>query len=367
MYSLFPLFKASPKLQHLEIWSCDSIGVIVKEDEDGNHTSSSSDHHQVPVVFASLKSVKLSYLRNLEGFFLGTNNFRWPVLDDVVILKCPKIRMFTKGHSDTPLLKYVTSHIGEHSVECGQIDNLFHHHPTTTTTTGAFLQQEEEVPYDPSLDGSTTSLLPISPRRMPWFYNHLIKVYVTSRRNQRFIIGNNELQHMLKIEKLKIAFCSRVKEIFETLEMDYGLNQSTHSVLEVRKMDFRHLKHIKCLWKSKQWALLKFPNLTRLSIDNCHYLKHVFTISMVGSLLQLQELHISGCLRMEVIVVEDEKEDENEKEQNDNIKEDEDDDERRGNKDDGKDKEDDDDKRENKSQGLLLRDGDYSFAIVRYP
>nr|XP_043618921.1 uncharacterized protein LOC122590817 [Erigeron canadensis] len=241
----FSTLQSLTKLQHLEIRSCPGIRVIVKEkeEEDGNHTtsssSSSSDHHQVPVVFASLKFVKLSNLRNLEGFFLGTNNFRWPVLDSVEIKECPKMRMFTKGDSETPMLKYVVSDMGEHSVECGKINNLFHH-PPPPTTTAAFLQQQQEeveqkVPYDPSLDGSTTSLPPISPRtRMPWFYNHLITVHVRDRwvGNPRFIIRHNELQHLQKIENINISWCSAVKGIFETFEMSSGLNQQTHSVLE---------------------------------------------------------------------------------------------------------------------------------------
>nr|XP_043622427.1 uncharacterized protein LOC122594016 isoform X2 [Erigeron canadensis] len=272
------------------------------------------------------------------------------------------MRMFTEGHSNTPMLKYVESDMGEHSVECGKINNLFHPPPTTTA---AFLQQQqqEKVPYDPSLDGSTTSLPPISPRtRMPWFYNHLIKADVRDRwvGNPRFIIRHNELQHLQKIEKMKISWCSAVKEIFETFEMSSGLNQQTHSVLEVREMEFSRLSDIKCLWKSKQWTVLKFPNLTRLSIVGCYKLKHVFTISMVGSLLQLQELVISYCGEMEIIVVEDEKEDEDENdeedEQNNDRKEDEDDDGRRLNGDHKKDeREHDDDRRENEVEFPCLR------------
>ncbi|KAJ0844497.1 putative leucine-rich repeat domain superfamily [Helianthus annuus] len=54
--------------------------------------------------------------------------------------------------------------------------------------------------------------------------------------------------------------------------------------------------------------VLEFPNLTTLSIFNCWNLEHVFTCSMVGSLVQLQELHISWCNKMEVIVKEEEEE-----------------------------------------------------------
>nr|XP_043618905.1 uncharacterized protein LOC122590801 [Erigeron canadensis] len=319
----FSTLQSLTKLQHLEIRGCDGIRVIVQEEEeDGNHTTSSSDDQVV--VFPCLKRVELYHLPNLEGFFLGRNNFRWPVLDTVWIRDCLKMRMFTKGHSDSPMLKSIRSDMGEHSAEYG-----LNHHPTA-----AALQEEEEVP-NPSLDGSTSSsVLPISERRMPWFYNNLITVDVRDRLNQRFVIRHNELQHLQKIEKIKISQCSGERGIFETFDMDDSLNQ-THSVLEVREMEFEGLFDSRCLWKSKQWTVLKFPNLTTLSLDRCFNLRYVFTISMVDSLLRLQELAIIHCPGMQIILADVEKD---EVEQIDNGKEHEDEDQRRVDEDYGKEK-----------------------------
>ncbi|MFS7950354.1 putative leucine-rich repeat domain superfamily [Helianthus anomalus] len=61
--------------------------------------------------------------------------------------------------------------------------------------------------------------------------------------------------------------------------------------------------------------VLEFPNLTIVHIHGCYNLEHVFTCSMVGSLVQLQDLSISWCENLEVIVKEEgEKEEEEEEE-----------------------------------------------------
>ncbi|GKF23334.1 NB-ARC domains-containing protein, partial [Tanacetum coccineum] len=79
-------------------------------------------------------------------------------------------------------------------------------------------------------------------------------------------------------------------------------SQAVAEIPNLRQVVLNLLPSLKYIWKSKQGTVLKFPNLTRLSIDGCDSLEYVFTCSMVGSLLQLQELHIKWCESMKVIV-----------------------------------------------------------------
>nr|GEY21067.1 hypothetical protein [Tanacetum cinerariifolium] len=98
------------QLIELTIEKCNAMRVIVKE--DGQHTSKT-------VLFSHLKSLTLTDLPNVEGFFLGMNEFRWSILDDVKIYGCPKMITFTSGRSMTPKLFYIHTGIGKHSLECG--------------------------------------------------------------------------------------------------------------------------------------------------------------------------------------------------------------------------------------------------------
>ncbi|KAL7615304.1 hypothetical protein Lser_V15G04811 [Lactuca serriola] len=99
---------------------------------------------------------------------------------------------------------------------------------------------------------------------------------------------------------------SKIEEVFEVAE---GTNEDvdieTQSVVAFQKLKevtLGRLNNLKHMWKSNRWIVLNFPNLTKVSIESCKLLGHVFSSCMVGSLLQLQELQISKCESMDVIV-----------------------------------------------------------------
>ncbi|KAD7478942.1 hypothetical protein E3N88_02078 [Mikania micrantha] len=78
-------------------------------------------------------------------------------------------------------------------------------------------------------------------------------------------------------------------------------------VPQLQKLEKIHLKSCGTLKESnRSMVLLEFPNLTTLSIEGCDNLEYVFTCSMVDSLVQLKDLHISFYGKIEVIVKEQE-------------------------------------------------------------
>ena len=97
------------QLKELYVTECKALQVIVKED---GSTSNS-------IVFPRLKSLTLTHLPNLKGFFLGMNEFRWPLLEKVMIYGCPQMVIFTSGHSMAPQLNNIHTVLGKHSLECG--------------------------------------------------------------------------------------------------------------------------------------------------------------------------------------------------------------------------------------------------------
>ncbi|MFS7899998.1 putative leucine-rich repeat domain superfamily [Helianthus anomalus] len=105
----FSTLESLIQLEELRIDNCEGMKVIVKE-ENGDQRKA--------VVFPHLKFLELDHLPNLEGFFLGMNEFQWPLLEEVSIRKCPRMMMFTCGRSTTPELKYIHTNLGKHSIEC---------------------------------------------------------------------------------------------------------------------------------------------------------------------------------------------------------------------------------------------------------
>ena len=117
----FSTLESLIQLQNLYIYDCKAMKVIVKEEHGDEATMTSAAKI---VVFPCLKFIRLIDLPNLMGFFLGTNEFHYPSLDDVGIYSCPHMTVFTSGHLKAPKLKYIHTSLGKHSLECGGINNF---------------------------------------------------------------------------------------------------------------------------------------------------------------------------------------------------------------------------------------------------
>ncbi|KAJ6753537.1 RESISTANCE PROTEIN RGA2 putative-RELATED [Salix purpurea] len=72
------------------------------------------------------------------------------------------------------------------------------------------------------------------------------------------------------------------------------------SLLSLEKLKLNSMPDMRCIWKG-----LVLSHLTCLTVSRCEKLTHVFTGSMVASLVQLQYLHISGCGELEQIIAKD--------------------------------------------------------------
>ncbi|KAL8245981.1 hypothetical protein R6Q59_007197 [Mikania micrantha] len=114
------------------------------------------------------------------------------------------------------------------------------------------------------------------------------------------VVPMNEFQILGKI---RVNMCRNVEEVFEVTN-----NESPTVVTfpNLREVELSQLYRLKYIWKSNKWSILKFPNLTRLFIYECGKLEHVFTASMISSLIKLQDLHIKWCDGLKVIVKKEE-------------------------------------------------------------
>ncbi|KAL8248382.1 hypothetical protein R6Q59_005250 [Mikania micrantha] len=284
----FSTLESLKQLKLLSVTNCNAIQEIVKQEI--NETTSSKDDHVV--VFPRLTTLKLENLRNLKGFFLGKNKFRWPSLDTLIINDCPQLMTFTYGVSETPKLNYISTRFGKYGLDdCG----LSFHGKINEYTQTTFPASSS---YVTDSKGTTFS------------FHNLIEIEI-SRQDVETLIPSNVLLQLQKLEKICITICDKLKEVFEVVSLEEsGFNESQTTVVKIpnlKKMKLHYLYDLMYLWKSNQsMVLLEFPNLTTLSIVYCNSLEHVFTCSMVGSLVQLKDLHINSCRKIEVIVKEQE-------------------------------------------------------------
>ncbi|XP_071700589.1 uncharacterized protein [Rutidosis leptorrhynchoides] len=284
----FSTLESLKKLEVIRIKWCKGMKVIVKE--EGEQTTSPNK----VVDFPRLKVIKLVYLSNLEGFFLGRNEFQWPLLNDVIIKGCHKMMAFTGSKSIARRLKYV-----EHATFGKLSPEVYNFYSTTASSQTS----------SPSLD-RTTACLAISNDVQPRSLQDINELYVENAYKGEVIIASNELLQLQNLEKIHAKRCEFVEKMFEiALEVTHNEFKNESQIVvklpKLRELDLEELSSLKYLWVSNQWGQLELPNLTRLCIHNCKSLEYVFTTSMVGSLTQLQELHVTHCFLMREIVKKD--------------------------------------------------------------
>ncbi|OMO99061.1 putative phosphoprotein phosphatase [Corchorus olitorius] len=87
------------QLKNLKIRSCFKLEKIV-----GNEGCHESEDR---IIFKSLKCLELKDLPNLVCFCRGTNTFEFPLLEQVVVMRCPELKIFCTGVVEAPLLERV--------------------------------------------------------------------------------------------------------------------------------------------------------------------------------------------------------------------------------------------------------------------
>ncbi|CAH1435315.1 unnamed protein product [Lactuca virosa] len=281
------------QLEELRVWNCKAMKVIVKKEEEDASSSSSS---KKVVVFPRLKSITLGNLQNLMGFFLGMNDFQLPLLDDLVIKRCPQMVVFTSGQLTALKLKHVQTGVGTYILEYG-----LNFHVSTTVHHQNLFQSSNITSSSPATTNGV----------VPWSYQNLIKLHVSSyMETPKKLFPCNELQQLQNLEMIRVWRCNLVEEVFEALQgTNSGSTAASQTTLvklpNLRQVELEGLMNLRYIWRSNQWTVFELANLTRVEIKECSRLEYVFTIPMVGSLLQLQDLTVRSCKRMEEVISKD--------------------------------------------------------------
>ncbi|XP_065852398.1 uncharacterized protein [Euphorbia lathyris] len=104
------------------------------------------------------------------------------------------------------------------------------------------------------------------------------------------------------LKKLKIAFCDAIKVIFSCKDK-HGAIGVLNSLKELELFGLRNLVHI---WFQVPSETTAFWNLQLLVLVDCHNL-YLFSPGVANLLVQLQEVQISRCEKMEEIVLNENK------------------------------------------------------------
>ncbi|GAY66750.1 hypothetical protein CUMW_251280 [Citrus unshiu] len=86
--------KTLVRLVAIEIYGCRAMTEVVTNDKDGVEKEE--------IVFRKLKTLELFDLDSLTSFCSANYTFKFPSLQDLYVIGCPKMKIFTTGESITP-------------------------------------------------------------------------------------------------------------------------------------------------------------------------------------------------------------------------------------------------------------------------
>ncbi|KAJ0087495.1 hypothetical protein Patl1_06989 [Pistacia atlantica] len=281
MKSLFPVCIATGLLQlkELKIIACGLEEIVVaKEEIDGTPR----------FCFPQLTILNLINLPRLKHFYLGLHTIEWPMLKQLLVYGCGKIKVYAlDGESQPALFSFekvipnlevlglnaytITSRcldcIPARSFRKLKFFGLVGFRKFEHLNLCEFLTLKENI---------WNGKLPID------LFCNLKSLVLDGLSDIATIIPSNVLSYFKNVETIEVKNYDSLKEVFDMEEqLDYGDGLSA---------------------KRSHHEILGFRNLKSLKVDNCNNLRYIFTASLASSLVQLEQIEIKSCALVEEII-----------------------------------------------------------------
>ncbi|KAI4354224.1 hypothetical protein L6164_003112 [Bauhinia variegata] len=271
--------KSLCQLTKMEITNCIMIEEIVAHDEITNNE----------VTFSKLRTLEFEDLPRLESFCSKDYIFNFPSLEDIMIYKCPEMKIFSKRVPSTPKLHNVKDH--PWSTESYWEGDL----NSTLQKMSMYKLRYLEISDYPELkdiwqsrvdEGKFQSLETLTISHCEWF-SKAIQV--------------KALEHLNSLKQLEVESCDSVEVVFDLEEATYRARDFVPCA-ELEKLILTSLSNLKHIWSKDPHKIFSFQNLVVINVSNCHCLKFIFPLSVTEDLMQLEELRIGNCNELETIV-----------------------------------------------------------------
>ncbi|KAM7505427.1 hypothetical protein LguiB_004331 [Lonicera macranthoides] len=125
-YLLSPcIAKLLVNLQKMILWICNMMERVIQreeEEEEDDHFHWSKIEEKNIIVFPQLRSLCLSYLSNLKAFCNRNHCIEFPSLDELDILRCPRMKIFLSRSVKAPKLETVK--LDYHSIPVHELNYM---------------------------------------------------------------------------------------------------------------------------------------------------------------------------------------------------------------------------------------------------
>ncbi|KAL5166923.1 Disease resistance protein [Glycine soja] len=278
--------KSLVQLTTMKVFLCEMIVEIVAENEEEKVQE---------IEFRQLKSLELVSLKNLTSFCSSEKcDFKFPLLESLVVSECPQMKKFSKVQN-TPNLKKV-------HVVAGEKDKWYWEGDLNATLQKHFTDQVsfEYSKHKRLVDYPETKAFRHGKPAFPEnFFGCLKKLEFDGESIRQIVIPSHVLPYLKTLEELYVHNSDAAQIIFDTVDTEA---KTKGIVFRLKKLTLKYLSSLKCVWNKYPPGTLSFPNLQQVSVVSCRSLSTLFPFSLARNLGKLKTLQIRICHKLVEIV-----------------------------------------------------------------
>ncbi|XP_065867352.1 uncharacterized protein [Euphorbia lathyris] len=263
--------KAMVQLMQIKVEYCMMMEEMIAKDR------ACTEHDAI--ILNKLKCLEFNYLDRLKSFCSGNYTINFPLLEQVTVRSCSRMKIFCGGVLSTPKLRGV--------------------------------QFNGEKQWEGDLNAT------IAYQLKDWVGGHFEEGRLFQNVGSLEVVKDaffskailaNQLQFLNRLLRITVRDCDSLQVVFD-LE---GLStEDGHVGLlpKLNELNLINLPMLSRLCNKPPTGILDFNKLQVLKIKNCSKLSYAFTWSMASCLVQLRKIELKNCEMMERIIKGEEAED----------------------------------------------------------
>ncbi|KAL3729832.1 hypothetical protein ACJRO7_026905 [Eucalyptus globulus] len=273
-------------LTKLRISNCRILTEVINNEKGGDGRV---------VAFNQLKYMELDGLIGLRSFSSGEYTLIFPLLEDIIVTRCPNMKFFSQGPIEASKLKKVQVSkkvwFWEGNLNI-TIQNMFEEMGTFAGVKKMLLSEF------PELIGKWHNKL--HPIKSYWQLESMVveKCPFINAIPSRLILVLDNLSF------LQVRDCKLLEEIFDLEGLE--VVESTQVLRQLCELNLANLPKLRRLWNKDLQESIHFDSLRFLILYNCSNLGHAFASSMARCLANLEKMEIKECGQMEGVIIEEE-------------------------------------------------------------
>ncbi|KAL7161699.1 hypothetical protein ACSBR2_042218 [Camellia fascicularis] len=252
------------KLQDVRITHCGMMKAIVSVSSEGGDDK---------IEFPKLKQLYLNYLPNFTAICEAMNAIELPQLSYLQLSNMPKLNCLCPASDSESNCDPIIQPLVNNKVKLATIENLLIHE----------MENLREI-WPGELQAK---LREMTVRKCHWLSN--------------ILFPSNSIKGMQNFELLIVEDCRSIEVAFDLEGLVWeGISNMAFPLL--KRVELRSLPKLTHVWKDNSQGIQGFQNLRSLIVSQCDSLRNLFSYSLAKLLVKLQEIEVTECGMMELII-----------------------------------------------------------------